>query len=66
MKGWYPPLDQDCPVVAEFYERMTAEPYDAASGEVLRVLIGNFSAVHRTICPRCQEYGAAHIEVGEV
>jgi hypothetical protein len=65
MKRGYAPLDQNCPAVAQFYQRMTEDPYSDMPGDVLSEIIRKFSRQHRAECSHCQEYGVANIEVGE-
>lgn len=59
---WYAPLDPECPEVVTFEETEMDDPITAWSGcgdEIMEA----FEHKHRSNCPRCQEYGAANIEV---
>ena len=57
------PLDPDCPEVKEYEDSMD-DPYAemAGEGEDTRTVYGNS---HRKTCKRCQEYGAANVDVDE-
>lgn len=60
---YHAPLDPECPVVAEFEERLFGDPMTAAMGAPTDEIMESFERKHRGKCPRCQEYGAANIEV---
>lgn len=57
------PLDPDCPTVAEFEERLFGDPMTNAMGAPTDEIMEAFERKHRGKCPRCQEFGAANIEV---
>jgi hypothetical protein len=59
---YYAPLDPDCPEVEHFHEALDADPMTAYSG-CGDELAEDFEARHRRTCRRCQEFGAANIEV---
>lgn len=61
MSRYYAPLDPDCPDVIEFYESLD-DPMTVYYG-VSTDLIEDFEPKHRVKCKRCQEYGAANIEI---
>lgn len=56
------PLDPGCPDVMEFHECHIDDPISQMSG-CMGEITGDFEAKHRAVCLRCQEYGAANIEV---
>ena len=59
---WNFPLDPDCPEVKDFSETLHNDPMTAYSGcgdEIQE----DWDKKHRLTCKRCQEYGAANVEV---
>lgn len=58
---WYAPLDPECPDVQDLYESLD-EPITRMAG-ISEELIESFERKHRAKCERCQEYGAANIDV---
>jgi hypothetical protein len=60
---YHAPLDPDCPDVAQFMESLFGDPMTAAMGAPTGDIVEGFAHKHRAQCPRCQEYGAANIEV---
>lgn len=58
----YAPLDPECPDVIEFHQGHMDDPISQMSG-CMGEITGSFEKKHRSICERCQEYGAANIEV---
>jgi hypothetical protein len=61
MPQWNAPLDPDCPAVRDFNASLD-DPITRAYG-VGGDLTESFTPKHRANCERCQEYGAANIEV---
>lgn len=59
---WHAPLDPDCPLVAEYGESLWGDPMTAYSGCGDEIW-AEFERRHRMRCKRCQEYGAANIDV---
>ena len=62
MPRWHAPLDPNCPAVEKFSRTLFEDPmtqYYGIGGEVYE----NWVSRHRAKCKRCQEYGAANIEV---
>ena len=59
---YHAPLDPSCPDVQEFYEGHENDPISQMCG-CMDEIIGSFESRHRMNCKRCQEYGAANIEV---
>jgi hypothetical protein len=56
------PLDPDCPEVKEMMDGFWEDPITRSSGcggEILE----DFERRHRANCKRCQEYGAANVDV---
>jgi hypothetical protein len=56
------PLDPECPDVIDFYEGHAEDPISQMSG-CMGEITNDFESRHRANCTRCQEYGAANIEV---
>ena len=56
------PLDPRCPDVVEFYEGHVDDPISQMSG-CMGEITQSFESRHRDNCQRCQEYGAANIEI---
>jgi hypothetical protein len=64
MAGAYrAPLDPDCPAVADFMRSLFDDPMTAAMGAPTDDICSSFERRHRKVCARCQEYGAANIEL---
>jgi hypothetical protein len=61
MFHWHSPLDPDCPDVIAFHEA-DDDPITAMSG-CGDEITSDFERKHRKHCKRCQDYGAANIEV---
>jgi len=57
---WYAPLDPDCPSnpLTDLWEDPMTKAY--GMGEEIAEML---EPKHRANCKRCQEYGAANIEV---
>jgi len=56
------PVDPDCPEVEKFSSTLFDDPmtsYSGCGGEIFEA----WERKHRAGCKRCQEYGAANIEV---
>jgi hypothetical protein len=60
---YHAPLDPDCPKVAEFESSLFGDPMTAAMGAPTDDIMEGFARKHRVTCKRCQEFGAANIEV---
>lgn len=60
---YHAPLDPECPDVAAFTESLFGDPMTAAMGAPTDDIMEDFERRHRRKCARCQEYGAANIEV---
>jgi hypothetical protein len=58
---WVAPLDPDCPTVERFNESLD-DPMTRASG-CSDDIVESFERQHRKTCTRCQEYGAANLDV---
>jgi hypothetical protein len=63
MRSYHFPLDPDCPIVAEFVSSLYDDPMTEAMGAPVDDIMEDFEHKHRVTCKRCQEYGAANIEV---
>jgi hypothetical protein len=61
---WITPCDPECPEVAEYMESLYGDPMSIAMGAPLREIAEEWEKKHRVNCKRCQEYGAANIDVG--
>jgi hypothetical protein len=62
MPRWPAPIDPECPEVEHRDESLDADPMTAYSGRGDEVA-EDFERRHMRECDRCQEYGAANIEV---
>lgn len=62
MLRWYAPLDPECPDVVEFWS-IDDDPMTIAYGVDTSEFWESFARKHRGSCLRCQEFGAANIEV---
>lgn len=66
MSSWHMPLDPDCPGVEHAFQ-IEIEPGvwidDPMGAPVWDELMADFAKRHGASCERCQEYGAANIEV---
>jgi hypothetical protein len=60
---YHAPLDPDCPAVASFMDSLFNDPMTAAMGAPTDDICEGFEKQHRAKCARCQEFGAANIEV---
>jgi hypothetical protein len=60
---WVYPVDPECPVVADFYESLYNDPMTIAYGAPVDDIGESFERRHRAKCKRCQEYGAANVDV---
>lgn len=61
MAHWHAPLDPECPEVEKMWESLN-DPImrmSGCGGEFFEA----FERKHRAKCERCQEYGAANIDV---
>jgi hypothetical protein len=56
------PLDPDCPQVCEASEAQANDPMWAYA-DIGEEWWADFAKRHRADCERCQEYGAANIDV---
>jgi hypothetical protein len=63
MPRWHAPLDPECPQVWAFMDRLINDPMTSAMGAPVDEFYEDFERRHRAKCKRCQEYGAANIEV---
>ena len=60
---WHAPCDPACPEYAGFASRLFDDPMTAAMGAPTDEIMEAFEQRHRSKCKRCQEFGAANIEV---
>lgn len=60
---YHAPLDPACPEVAEFESALFDDPMTEAMGAPTDDIMEDFERRHRVKCERCQEFGAANIEV---
>jgi hypothetical protein len=56
-------LDPDCPEVARCTDALFYDPMTRVMGAPVDDIMEMFERRHRAKCPRCQEYGAANVEV---
>lgn len=59
------PVDQQCPDVEDFTETLFGDPLTEAMGAPVDEIMEDFETKHRIGCKRCQDYGAANMEVVE-
>lgn len=62
MARWYAPLDPECPEVERWHNSVDDDPMMEMSG-CYGEFLEDFEKRHRAHCKRCQEYGAANIDV---
>jgi hypothetical protein len=62
MPRWYAPVDPECPEVEKHHTTLFEDPMTQHYGIGDEVAEG-WEGKHRLDCERCQEYGAANIEV---
>jgi hypothetical protein len=60
---YHAPLDHECPQVEEFMSNLFDDPMTEAMGAPTDDICEGFARKHRAKCKRCQEFGAANIEV---
>jgi hypothetical protein len=63
MPRWHAPLDPNCPAVADYTNCLFDDPMTGAMGAPVDDIMEDFEKSHRKTCKRCQEFGAANIEV---
>lgn len=63
MSKYHAPLDPECPKVSSFMDSLFNDPMTAAMGAPVDDITAGFERKHRVGCKRCQEFGAANIEV---
>jgi hypothetical protein len=61
--AYHTPLDPECPKVSNYMSSLFDDPMTAAMGAPTDDIIEGFERNHRHTCERCQQYGAANIEV---
>jgi hypothetical protein len=63
MARWVFPLDPECPEVINHYQSFSDDPMSkyAPMDDINEA----FEAKHRKNCKRCQEYGAANVDIGD-
>ena len=60
---YHAPLDPNCPKVYKFMSELFNDVMTEAMGAPTDDICEGFERSHRRHCQRCQEYGAANIEV---
>jgi len=60
---YHAPLDPECPAVAAYMSSLLDDPMTKAMSAPVDDIVEGFERRHRAKCARCQEYGAANIEV---
>jgi hypothetical protein len=63
MPRYHAPVDPECPAVAAFTHALFDDPMTEAMGAPTDDIMEGFERKHMAQCARCQEYGAANIEV---
>jgi hypothetical protein len=61
MYRYHAPLDPGCPKVRSYLDALYNDPMSV--GAPLDEIVEGFERSHRVKCKRCQEFGAANIEV---
>lgn len=59
---WVAPLDPECPEVVAYHAQTDDDPIMEMSG-CAGEFYADFERQHRAECTRCQEYGAANVDV---
>ncbi len=59
---WVYPVDPDCPEVAQYVSDLWDDPMTSESGCGSEIQEA-WESKHRVKCGRCQEYGAANVDV---
>lgn len=60
---YHAPVDPECPTVASFMSSLFDDPMTEAMGAPTDDICEGFERSHRSKCKRCQEFGAANIEI---
>ncbi len=60
---YHMPVDPECPEVREYVDTLLNDPMTHAMGAPVDEILEDFERKHRQHCTRCQEYGAANIEI---
>ena len=61
---WVYPLDPECPEYSKFRDTLYNDPMsEIVPSDVLVELMEDYERKHRAKCKRCQEYGAANVDV---
>jgi hypothetical protein len=60
---YHAPCDPACPEYSGFADALFDDPMTSAMGAPTDDIMEGFERKHRARCKRCQEYGAANIEV---
>jgi hypothetical protein len=63
MARWITPVDPGCPEVRKFWDTLLNDPMTQAMGAPTDEIGEAFESKHRVKCKRCQEYGAANVDV---
>jgi hypothetical protein len=63
MNQWHAPLDPECRAARQFIEALFLNAITSAIGAPTDDIVEGFEAKHRATCARCQEFGAANIEI---
>jgi len=63
MGKWVTPVDPKCSKVAKFRRELFDDPMTHAMGAPTDEICEDFDNKHRVKCKRCQEYGAANVDV---
>lgn len=60
---WHTPVDPECPTVSEYASALFNDPMTAAMGAPTGEIMEDFERKHMPTCKRCQEYGAANVDI---
>ncbi len=64
-QDWYATLDPTCPAVVVFIRTLTLfdDTTAAAGAPTDDSIVAGWKHEHRSVCPRCQKFGGANVEV---
>jgi hypothetical protein len=65
MLRYHAPCDPECPEYSEYVECLFNDPMTQAMGAPVDDIMEDYERKHCMKCKRCQEYGAANIDIME-
>jgi len=63
MSRWVFPLDPECTEVDNYRSTLIDDPMTAGYGAPIDDILNGWENTHRRNCKKCQEYGAANVDV---